>query len=202
MTKTVPKMNDLTFLTEHHSVPARQLHEPAPDNRQLEAILQCALSAPDHGHLQPFRFLVIRGEARQRLADLFEQAARKRTPDDEVGIAKQRDKPLRSPLIVTVIARVIASPKIPEIEQILTAGCAAQHIQLACRALGFGSIWLTGGNAYDLSIHEALGLELDERIVGFLYIGTPEPGAGRKDRGDARRITREWRHPIQHDYSI
>lgn len=193
-------MNDLTFLTEHHSVPVRHLHEPAPDDQQLDAILQCALSAPDHGQLQPCRFLVVRGEARERLAELFEQAARKRTPDDEVGIAKQRDRPLQAPLTVIVIARIIESPKIPEIEQILSAGCAAQHIQLACRALGFGSIWLTGGNAYDLSIHEALGLALDERIVGFLYIGTPEPGAGDKQRRRASEITRSWTGPQQHDY--
>ncbi len=195
-------MNDLTFLTEHHSVPANQLHEPAPDDTQLAAILQCAMSAPDHGHLQPFRFLVIRGDARQRLSELFEQAARQRIPDDPVGIRKQADKPLRSPLIVTVIARIIDSPKIPEIEQLFSAGCAAQHIQLACRALGFGSIWLTGGSAYDLSVQEALGLGVDERIVGFLYIGTPEPGAGTKQRREASRITSEWREPQQHDYRI
>ncbi len=195
-------MKDLTFLTEYHSVPAAQLHEPAPDDEQLGAILQCAMSAPDHGHLQPFRFLIIRGEARRRLSVVFEQAARRRTPDDEVGIRKQADKPLRSPLIVTVIARIIDSPKIPEIEQLLSAGCAAQHIQLACRALGYGSIWLTGGNAYDLAVHEALGLALDERIVGFLYIGTPEPGAGIKQRASAREITAEWQEPAQYDYSI
>ncbi len=195
-------MNDLTFLTEHHSVPAKQLHEPAPDDTQLEAILQTAMSAPDHGHLQPFRFLVIRGEARRQLSEVFEQAARRRTPEDADGIRKQKEKPLRSPLIVTVIARVIDSPKIPEIEQLLSAGCAAQHIQLACRALGFGSIWLTGGNAYDLSVHEALGVKPDERIVGFLYIGTPEPGAGRKTRAAAGTITDEWTAPLEHDYSI
>ena len=195
-------MKKLSFLTEQHSVPAKQLHEPAPDDGQLADILQCAMSAPDHGHLQPFRFLVIRGEARQRLSRVFEQAARRRTPDDEAGIRKQSEKPLRCPLIVTVIARIIESPKIPEIEQLLSAGCAAQHIQLACRALGYGSVWLTGGNAYDLSVHEALGLDLDERIVGFLHIGTPEPGAGIKQRVSARSITTEWVEPGQHDYSI
>lgn len=195
-------MHDLTFLTEHHSVAASQLHDPAPDDAQLAAILQCAMSVPDHGHLQPFRFLVIRGDARQRLSELFERATRHRIPDDPIGIRKQADKPLRSPLIVTVIAHIIDSPKIPEIEQLLSAGCAAQHIQLACRALGFGSIWLTGGNAYDLTVQEALGLGVDERIVGFLYIGTPEPGAGRKPRDEASRITSEWREPLQHDYSI
>jgi nitroreductase len=67
---------------------------------------------------------------------------------------------------------------------------------------GGGSIWLTGGNAYDLSVHEALGLDLDERIIGFLYIGTPEPGAGIKQRAAAREITTEWIEPGQYDYSI
>lgn len=195
-------MKDLTFLAEHHSVPARQLHEPAPDEQQLEAILQCAMSAPDHGHLQPFRFLVIRGEARVRLSEVFEQAARRRTPEDETGIQKQRDKPLRSPLIVTVIARIITSPKIPEVEQILSAGCAAQHIQLACRSLGFGSIWLTGGNAYDILVAEALGLDIDERVVGFLYIGTPEPGAGRKQRRSAFEITSQWEQPARREFAL
>jgi nitroreductase len=195
-------MKDLTFLTEHHSIPAQRLHEPAPDDRQLADILQCAMSAPDHGHLQPFRFLVIRGKARNRLAQIFEQAARRRTPEDETGIRKQREKPLRSPLIVTVIARIIDSPKIPHVEQLLCAGCAAQHIQLACRALGYGSIWLTGGNAYDPSVQEALGLDIDERIVGFLYIGTPEPGAGGTQRRSALELTSHWEQPARREFAL
>lgn len=200
--KTI-NMKELSFLINHQSIPAKELAEPAPSAEQLEQILQCAMSAPDHGNLLPYRFLTIQGEARHELSLLFEQAVIRRDPDaDDATILKQKNKPLRSPLIIVVIARLTDNPNIPEIEQLLSAGCAAQHIQLACSSLGYGSIWLTGENSYDLFIYESLGLDLNERIIGFIYIGTPAGDISRKSRVSARAITHRWEKPQHIDFAI
>ncbi len=191
----------LSFLTDQKSVPAKQLHEPAPSSSELDAILQSAMSAPDHGSLTPYRFLVISGHEREKLAEVFAEAARKRGLDS-AAVQKQRSKPMRSPLIVTVIATIQKCPGIPEIEQMLCAGAATQHIQLACRALGYGSIWLTGGNCYDLHVYQALGLDINERIIGFIYIGTPELPDEKKIRPAAKTITQKWNGPQTVEFAI
>jgi len=197
---TVQKQK-LLFLMNQSSVAAKKLTTPAPDSAQLEAILQSAMSAPDHGALTPFRFLIIEGDAREALARVFERAATKRGLD-QAAVQKQRSKPLRSPLIICVIACLHEAPSIPETEQLLSAGAAAQHIQLACRALGFGSIWLTGDNSYDLLVYEALGLQLNERVIGFLYVGTPAEGFEQKKRTSAKTITRRWNAPQHTEFAI
>ncbi len=196
-------MKELSFLTEHCSYPAKELNDPAPSAEQIEHILQAAMSAPDHGELTPYRFLIIEGEARFRLAEIFAQATLQRNPEvDEATLNKQKNKPLRAPMIITVIANITQNPNIPEIEQILCAGCAAQHIQLACRALGFGSIWLTGANSYDMTVYQALGLDIDERIIGFIYIGTPADKRLKKKRAPAKKITRYWNRSQHTDFAI
>jgi len=167
-------MNESLKLLQRQSTPAKALVDPAPDDRQLRQILKIALSAPDHGRLHPYRFISIRGDARYRLSEIFGKATQRRDPGvDPAYLQKQKDKPLRSPLIVVVVASPIESPKIPEIEQILSAGAAAHNVLLAANALGFGSIWLTGANAYDDYVRSELGLDDGEKIVGFIYIGTP-----------------------------
>ena len=167
-------MTDSLKHLQRQSTPAVALTEPAPDAKQLRQILKTALTAPDHGRLHPYRFISIRGDALHKLSDIFGEATLRRDPDvDAAYLKKQKDKPLRSPLIVVVVAQLIDSPKIPEIEQLLSAGAAAHNVLLAANALGFGSIWLTGANAYDDYVRGELGLEDNERIIGFIYIGTP-----------------------------
>jgi nitroreductase len=167
-------MNESLQLLQRQSTPAKALVDPAPDDKQLRLILKTALNAPDHGRLHPYRFISIRGDARYKLSDVFGNAILQREPDvDPTYLQKQKDKPLRSPLILIVVASPIESPKIPEIEQVLSAGAAAHNVLLASNALGFGSIWLTGANAYDEYVCGELGLEASEQIVGFIYIGTP-----------------------------
>ena len=197
-----PKMQKLSFLNQQISIPAKDLALPAPDADQLEAILQTAMSVPDHGGLMPFRFLVIQGEARFNLSEVFEKAAISRNLDP-AAVAKQKKKPLRSPMMIIVIARITNNPVIPEIEQMLSAGVAAQHIQLACRSTGFGSIWLTGDNCYDLQVFEALGLDINEKIIGFMYVGTPAGGTSTKiNRQDAKIITQHWTVSQHTDFAI
>ncbi len=152
---------------------AKTLTEPAPDEGALELLLACASRAPDHGRLRPWRFIVIRGAARARLGELMaDQLRRKQPAAGAEALQRERQKPLRAPLIVTVAAVCDGAAKVPAIEQTLAAGAAAQNMMLAAAALGFGAMWKTGDAAYDDAVKAALGLESRDAIVGFLYIGT------------------------------
>jgi nitroreductase len=138
--------------------------------------------APDHGRLRPWRFTVLRGDARNRLGALLAQAYRRRHPDaTPAQTEKETNRPLRAPLVVVVGAKVNSACHIPPIEQVLSAGAAAENIMVAAFALGYGCAWKTGEAAYDPEIKAAFGLEPDDAIVGFLYLGTnskkPPPSA-------------------------
>ena len=153
---------------------AKTLTDPAPDAGALELLLECASRAPDHGRLRPWRFIVIRGAARERLGELLaDQLLRKLPAASAETLQRERQKALRAPLIVVVAAVRNAAAKIPPVEQILSAGAAAQNMMLAANALGFGVMWKTGDAAYDDTVKAALGLAAEDSIVGFLYLGTP-----------------------------
>ncbi|MCY1286488.1 putative NAD(P)H nitroreductase YdjA [compost metagenome] len=152
-----------------------RLRDPAPSAEQRDRLFRAALRAPDHGYLRPWRFLSIEGESRQRLGELFAAAVLKRNPDAAPeALSKARAMPLRAPLLVVVIARVQGNPKVPEVEQLLSAGCAAQGILLAAHAQGLGAMWRTGEMAHDRFVADGLGLAGNEQIVGFLYLGSVE----------------------------
>ncbi len=151
-----------------------KLGDPAPDDEALDRILRAALRAPDHGALRPWRLLIVRGDARAKLGEIFAESVRRSQPDkDEADLARERGKPLRAPIVVVVAASLTESRKAPEIEQLLSAGCVAHGIVLAAQAEGFGAIWKTGSCAYDRFVHERLGLDDAHRIVAFVYLGTP-----------------------------
>jgi nitroreductase len=165
-------MDALNLLNNRNSEP--KLSEPAPDHDTLHKILAAALRAPDHGRLHPWRFLLINGKARHRLGDLFAEAMRARDPAaSPEQIKKNQEAPLRAPIVIAVIARLQDHPKVPKVEQLLSAGCAAHGILLAAQALGFGAIWRTGDNCYDPFVKKGLGLADGEEIVGYVYLGSP-----------------------------
>ena len=184
-------MDALALLHTRNSAP--KLDEPAPDRSAIDNMLQAALRAPDHAHLQPTRFLTVSGEARQQLGELFADAAAQRQPD--LTVEKKQllaSKALRAPLIIVVIAKITEHPKVPEIEQWLTAGCAAQNILLAAHALGFAGIWRTGANAYDPVIEQGLGLAANEKIVGYLYLGTASEPRKSIPQPDTAEFCQPW----------
>lgn len=155
-------------------VSVSRLGDPAPDAAQRERLFRAAFRAPDHGQLRPWRFLTVEGEARNRLGDVFADALAAKGDVKPEALEKARRNPLRAPLIVVAIARLLPHPKIPEVEQLLTAGCAAHGILLAAHAEGLGAIWRTGDVAHDPAVARALGLEKNEQIIGFLYLGQVE----------------------------
>jgi len=191
-------MNELLdILHNRASIPINQLAEPGPDDSQLADILRCGLSAPDHGRLRPWRFIVIRGEARKAFSNMLLDAARQQQPPlSEQKLQRIRDKPLQVPLILVIVATLTPDhPKVPEVEQALSAGAAAQQIQLGTTALGFGSVWLTGGSAYDPAVLKALGLIRSEQITGFIHIGTPTVDQPSRQRPALQDHLSEWHRP-------
>lgn len=147
-----------------------RLVEPAPSDKELEAIYKAGLRAPDHGMLRPWRFLVVKGEARERLGEVFVENLH---PESEEQKNKLLNAPLRAPLIIIAVTEVQDHPKIPPIEQITATAAAIQNMSVAIHALGFSSIWRTGKAAFDSGVKKALGFSAKDEIVGLLYVGTP-----------------------------
>lgn len=169
------------------------LAEPAPDGAMLDRILETALRAPDHGRLRPWRFLVIRGEGRRRLADIVADAVRRRDPAAPDGfVDKQRGKFTRAPLVLALGAVVTPSEKVPEIEQLLSVGAATMNLLNAIHASGFAAIWVTGANSHDPVVGAALGFEAPDRLLGFLFIGTPTGAAPAGGRPRLADHVEEW----------
>lgn len=151
-----------------------RVSDPAPDAARREAIFAAALRAADHGQIRPWRFLLVEGEARRELGNLFVRAAQIRDPDTPgAKLEKFAAMPLRAPLVVVAIAKVQDHPKVPGVEQVISAGAAVQNMLNAAFALGVGAFWRTGEMAYEPGVREGLGLTENEQIVGYLYLGTP-----------------------------
>jgi nitroreductase len=185
-------MTPFDFLRERRSVPSRQLGEPGPAPDQLERLFAMALRVPDHGKLTPWRLLLIRGEARRRLGASLAAIHRRGDPAvSDAVIAKDHDRFNFAPLIVAVIARVTVGHKVPEQEQLLSAGCVAYNLLLGAQALGFGAQWLTGWAAYDRDVARLLGLGHDERVVGFVHLGTARERAPERVRPDVSAFVSE-----------
>lgn len=166
-------MEALDALLNRVSVP--RLVEPAPDAAQRELLFRAALRAPDHGQLRPWRFLSVEGEARTRMGELFAEALLASHPEaTEEALNKARGMPLRAPLLVVAIAKLKEHPKVPQEEQVIAAGCAVHGMLLAAHAQGIGAVWRTGDMAYDATVAKGLGVGLDEQIIAYLYLGTPE----------------------------
>ncbi|WP_339631735.1 nitroreductase [uncultured Sneathiella sp.] len=166
-------MNAIEALVTRKST--ARLIEPAPGAEDLGIMMKAAIRAPDHCRLRPWRFLVVEGTAREKLGDIFMDALKSRDPEAaEALLQKEKNKPQRAPMVIVVIAKVEEHPKVPAIEQILSAGAAAQNLMLAAHALGYGGIWRSGKPCFDPNVKRALGAREADQIVGFLYLGTAE----------------------------
>lgn len=147
-----------------------RLCAPAPDAATLEKAFACAARAPDHALLRPWRYLVIEGdEALNALGELFAS-----TSEDGAEAAREkfRRKAMRAPMIIVGIACHTDHPKVPEIEQTMSAAVGMGYLLLALQAAGYGGMWRTGGLAYHPDVARGLGLSDNEIITGFLYTGS------------------------------
>ena len=150
-----------------------RLVEPAPTGEQLQNILRAGMRAPDHKTLQPWQFFVIEGEGRERFSAVLEKGAIA-AGSDEKAQDKARSAPFRAPLIITVVAKCEENDKVPLWEQEMSAGCAVMAMQMAAIAQGFGGIWRSGALTESAVVREAFDCRPQDKIVGFLYLGTPQ----------------------------
>jgi nitroreductase len=186
-----PNPAALDFLLRRRSRPAKTLREPVPQRAALEQILTAAARSPDHGKLEPWRFIVLEKGAMPRLADLAEARARALGLDAE-RTAKGRSQYDAGNLAVVVVASPKPSEKVPEIEQILSAGAVCLALLNAAEAAGWGANWLTGWPAHDRAfITEGFGLQPQEFVAGLLHIGTETATAPDRPRPDVAALT-QW----------
>lgn len=166
------------------------LVEPAPPAAALDLVFAAAMRAPDHGQLQPWRFVLVRGDDRAALGTVFANAARLRDPGDDGE--RFRNKAMAAPLLVALVAHVKAPHKVPESEQVLATGAAVMNMLNALHILGYGGFWATGVNSCDENVKAALGLGAQDRMLGFLYMGTPKDRLPAPSRPDPCGFVREW----------
>ena len=156
----------------HTRVSSPRLVDPIPTATELQNIYRAALRAPDHLALRPWRFMVVSGEARDRLGELFAAATRSDRPETtEQELLRERAKPLRAPLLVIAVAVTRVHDKVPEMEQLISTGASVSNMMLAAYSQGIGAMWRTGVMAYHPVVREGLELSSHEKIVGFLYLG-------------------------------
>jgi nitroreductase len=184
-----PRQDVLDFLLTRRSRPAKTLKAPAPGPRELLPILMAAARTPDHGKLEPWRFIVLPGAALSRLSELVT------TRGVEIGLdadklEKNRRQFADAALVVAVVSSPTKSEKIPEIEQVLSAGAVCLGLLNAALASGWGANWLTGWMAQDrVFLQAGLGLGEGEFVAGFIEIGTESFAPPERPRPDMDKIT-------------
>lgn len=183
----------LAQLATRRSTPAKQLQAPGPDDSTLLGMLRAAVRVPDHGKRTPWRFLRIAGDARHALGEALAARTLQRDPDASDGtIEKDRHRFSHAPVVIAVITRLGDDKKIPETERMASASCVCFALLQAAQASGFGAQWLTGWPAYDDTILELLGLSQEERIAGYIHIGTPKLDVPERERPDPADLLSDW----------
>jgi nitroreductase len=166
-------MEFLELIHTRHSTP-KVKPDPIP-KALIEKLLSAAVQAPNHHRVRPWRFVVLQGEARDRLGEVMADSLEHRNPDvleEVLGI--ERSKPRRAPLLIAVGVDKPSEPKVVEIENVCAAAAACQNLLLAAHALGLGAMWRTGPAALDAQVKAFLGFTPDQHLIGFLYIGYPD----------------------------
>lgn len=185
----------LELLGRRRSIPALQLAEPGPTDDELNHILSIAMRVPDHGSLEPWRFIVVKGSHRDHLANkLISAFGEKNRDDDEVEIVGRKIRGIctSAPLLIIVVSCPNPSSKIPEWEQMLSAGAVCMNLITAVAASGYDSTWLTGWPAYDARAMKILGLGLSEKIAGIIPIGTASRDFSDRERPSLADHVKFW----------
>ena len=164
-------METLEAIQTRNSVPL--LTDPAPTSEEMSEVYKGALRAPDHARLRPWKFIEVRGDSRDKLAKIFiDTATALNSHLSENEISKLEKAPHRAPMVIILAANIKEHPKVPEIEQIISLGAAAQNILLGIHEIGYSAVWRTGNMAFNPEITKFLGLEKNFKIIGYLYVGT------------------------------
>jgi len=184
----------IEFLSNRRSNLAKAMGEPGPSAAQLTQMLEIAARVPDHRKLEPWRFVLFQGEARARIGRHIASAFIRNNPDmPEDRAMFEGERFLRAPVVVAVISSPVDCPRgTPQWEQELSAGAVCFNLCLAAQAHGFGAQWLTEWYAYDKAVNKAVGLSEDERLAGYIYIGTPSLPATPRTRPEISDKMTQW----------
>jgi len=173
----------LELLKTRRSVKPVEMVGPGPTTAEIDTLLTIASRVPDHGKLAPWRFIVFEGDARLTAGGILADVFRSDRPDASADqIEFERKRLARAPLVIAIVSRAAPHVKIPEWEQLMSAGASAMLLVTAAHALGYAASWLTEWYAYDRRVLERLGLAPEERIVGFVHIGKPAKAPDDRDR--------------------
>ena len=189
--------NDLSspkaLLASRRSGKPRDMIAPGPSDSELRDILQAAMRVPDHGKLAPWRFVTIAADQRDAFAALLERAYRETKPDaGRLEIEANEQFARQAPTLVVVLSKPAHASHIPIWEQELSAGAACMNLVTAATAHGYVAGWLTGWAAYSPIVRDAFG-EQDEKIAGFIFIGTPSRPLDERPRPDFDAVVSRWR---------
>ncbi len=183
----------LSLLLTRRSASAKAMMGPGPTPEQLDLILTAAVRVPDHGKLTPWRFIVFEGEARASFGKVLAARWGVLNPGHgEEMLAFQRGFFLRAPLVVAVVSTAAPHAKIPLWEQTLSAAAVCQTMLLAATSLGIGCQWMTDWPAYDAEINAAMGMATQEKVAGFIYLGTTTQPYEDRPRPDPAALTTHW----------
>jgi nitroreductase len=182
------------LLATRRSGKPRDMVAPGPDDAELHRILEAAMRVPDHGKLAPWRVVIIPADRRQAFSDLIIDAYRAEKPDaGPIELDPLRQFATQAPVMVAVISSPVLHPKIPAWEQQLSAGAVCMNLLTATHAHGFVGGWLTGWAAYNRQILESLGGGPDDRIAGFLFLGSPSRDLEERPRPSYEAVVSTWK---------
>ena len=189
-----PSQETLDLLMLRRSLTVKDMTRPGPSEEQQKQILEIGSRVPDHKKQVPWRFLTFEGNARQKFGKILRSVFTKNNPQtSEELLDFEENRFVRAPLVIAVISTAHPdNPKVPEWEQILTAGAVCQNILIASNAMGFAGQWLSEWYAYDKEVLAALNLSTEERIAGFIYIGTATKQPTERGRPQLAGLVQKW----------
>lgn len=190
--------NDLSstaaLLATRRSGKPRDMIAPGPDSAQLRQILEVAMRVPDHGKLAPWRFVIVESDRRTAFADLLKDAYRAEKPEaGRLELEAMEQFAMQAPVLVAVLSTPSQASKIPVWEQELSAGAACMNLLLATHAAGFVGSWLTGWPSYSRQVLESLGGSPNDRIAGFLFLGSPSRDLEERPRPAYEAVVSTWK---------
>ena len=179
----------LELLATRRSALAKDMVEPGPSDEQLEKLIELAVRVPDHGKFKPWRFIIFAGDGRARAGDVLAERWQALNPNHSAEmIEQQRATFLRAPVVVAVVSLTEESKKIPIWEQEMSVGAVCQNMLIGATAMGFGCQWISGWAAYDDVVLEKFGLEANEKIAGYIYLGTAGSPLSDRPRPDHKSL--------------
>lgn len=165
----------IDYLRTRRSIPAFQMREPGPSKEEVEAMLTLASRVPDHGKLAPWRFIVYAGPVRERISLELAAIRRGDQPDlSEEMVKVEETRFTRAPVVIAVVSRAAPHAKIPEWEQVMSAGAVCLNLLMAANAHGYVSNWLSEWMAFDERAFPILGFHPGEKVAGFIHIGSTD----------------------------